>query len=95
MGDHQDGQIAFFPDLVQHIHQRLHTLHIHAGEGLVENENIGHGFQRQGQKNPLQLAAGEGANPFIDQIHPMHHIQTVQNHFPVGPGMAQEGGTAA
>ena len=57
VGDHQNGQVEALADLVQHIHQIILSFHIHAGQGLVQNQDIGQGLQSQRQQNPLQLSA--------------------------------------
>ena len=65
---HQNGKIVGFADFIQHVHQGLHTFYVHTGERLVQNQNIGQRLQRKSQQHPLQLTAGEGANPLVDQI---------------------------
>ena len=53
MGRHQDGKIISCPDLIQHIHQRLHTFHIHTGERLIQNEKLRIAQQRHSDADSL------------------------------------------
>lgn len=95
VGGHENGQVVGFPDLVQHIHQGVHSLHIHAGQGFVQNENVGDRLQGQGQQYPLQLTAGEGANPLVNEVLAVYPLQTGFYRLAHGFGQTQERGTAA
>ena len=95
MGGHQNGQIVGLPNLIQHVHQGGHALHIHAGKGFVQNQDIGDGFQRQGQQHPLQFSAGKRAHPLVDQILTVNPVQAFQNGLPHGLGDTQKSGTLA
>ena len=95
VGGHEDGQVETLSDLVQHVHQVCLTLHIHAGEGLVQDQDVGQGLQGQGQQHTLQLAAGEGAHPLVDEVLAVDTLQTLQHLVPHGPAQAQKGGPLA
>jgi len=58
VGGQEDGQVIFGAQLVQHVQQLVLALDVHAGQGFVQNEDVGHRLQRQGQQHPLQLTAG-------------------------------------
>ena len=95
MGSHQDGQIVGAADFVQHIHQGTHALYIHAGKGLVQDQNIGQRLKSQSQQHTLQFAAGEGANPLVYQILAVDPIQTFQDLGSHGFGQTEKCRAAA
>ena len=76
MGGHQNGKVIILPQLVQHIHEGFHSLHIHTGKGLIQNQDIGNGIQCQCQQHSLQLTTGECTDPLVDQFLPMNPLQT-------------------
>ena len=92
MRRHEDRQVKFFADLVEHIHEQTHALDIHAGERLVEYENIRHGLKRQRQQHALQLAARKCADALVDERFAVHVRKAGQNFFPHGFCRAQERG---
>ena len=95
VGGHKDGQVIGFADLVQHIHETDHTFNVHTAQGLVQDQNIGHGLQGQSQQHPLQLAAGEGAHPLVNQVLPVYPLQTFQHGFPQVFSETKESGASA
>ena len=95
VGGHEDGQVVGFPDFIQHIHKGVHSLHIHAGQGLVQNENVRDRLQGQGKQHPLQLTAGESAHPLVNQVLPVYPLQTGFYRLAHGFGQTQERGAAA
>ena len=82
MRGHQNGQVVGAADFVQHIHQCGHTFHIHTGKRLIQNQNVGQRFQRQGQQYPLQFASGECTDTLIDEICSVDTIKAGQNMIP-------------
>ena len=90
MGGQQDGQVVLAADLVQHIQQLALPIDVHPGERLVQNEDMGQGLQRQGQQHPLQLAAGERAQAFVDQAVPMYPRKALQHPCAQASGRGQK-----
>ena len=50
------------------VQQLALPLHIHTGERLVQDQDVGHRLQRHGQQHPLQLAAGQRAHALVQQL---------------------------
>ena len=90
VGGQEDGQVVVGADLVQHVHQLLLPVDVHAGEGLVQHQDVGQGLQRQGQQHPLQLPAGQGPHPPIQQALPVNPAQALRHPGPQAPGGGQE-----
>ena len=93
VGGHQNGQVAGLADLVQHLHEKLHTLHIHTGQWFIQNQKLRHGLQRQRQKNTLHLTAGQIADAAVDQRLGMDSLQTLLHFFAKGFSHRQKGRT--
>ena len=81
VGGQEDGQVVLGAQLVQHLQQLVLPLDVHAGQGLVQDQDVGHRLQGQGQQHPLELAAGQASHGLVQQV------------LPVDPGQAG-GGTA-
>ena len=43
VGGQEDGQVVSGADLVQHVHHLLLPVNVHAGEGLVQHQDVGQG----------------------------------------------------
>ena len=90
MRGHEDGEVVFFADLVEHLHQQLHTLDVDAGERLVQNQNIRHRFEREGEQYALKLAAGERADALVDEPFAVDARETFGHFFAHRARRAQE-----
>ena len=67
VGGEEDGQVIFGPQLIQHVQKLPLPVDVHPGQGLVQNEDMGHRLQGQGHEHPLELAAGERADTLVHQ----------------------------
>ena len=79
MGREQNGQIVVGADLVQQIQQLTLARLVHAGHGLVEDQNVGQGLQRHGQQHPLDLSAGQRTHPLVDKRFGIDPLQAFQH----------------
>lgn len=65
VGGEEDGEVIGAANFVQQLHDQVFPAHIHAGKGLIQNQDLRNRLQGQGQEDPLQLSAGEGSNAFF------------------------------
>lgn len=94
MRRHEDRKVKFFPDLIEHVHEQAHALHVHARERFVEDQDVRHRLERQREQDPLQLAARQRADALVDERLTVDIFQTREDLFPHGLRRPQEGGTA-
>ena len=94
MRRHEDRKVKFFPDLIEHVHEQAHALHVHARERFVEDQDVRHRLERQREQDPLQLAARQCADALVDERLAVDILQTREDLFPHGLRRQQEGGTA-
>ena len=68
VGDEDDGHVLLLPELGTDFVEKLQARPIYAGDGLVEEQKVGHGVEGEGEKHPLELATGERPQAPVDEV---------------------------
>ena len=66
------------------VQEHLQSVLIHAGDGLVQHQQIRRGAQRQGQQHPLQFAPGAASQLPLGQSPRLHHVEGLLHPAPGG-----------
>ncbi len=91
------GQVEFTMDLADDLHHLHQLFGVHAGRGLVEEEDLGPGRQRPGQLYPPLGAIGQIGHHLVGHLAHADQFQQVKGLRPalclflLAPGRAKEG----
>ena len=94
MGAHEHGD-APLAQPREEVEDRLLGVHVHAGEGLVEQQHVRLLGERPGEEHALLLAAGQLADGAPRELGDAELVETARHHLAVGRLRAAQPAQAA
>ena len=86
--DDDDG--ALLVDLLQHLVHLLLESAVDVGVRLIENHDIGFGYDGTGEEHSLKLTAAEGSDVSVFQFRQLHALQGIEHLLVLSLGVSRK-----